>query len=547
MKKKIIISLIFFYTLSINHLFSQVEHTLVQHPVYQFLEYAYTKGILENFSLSTLPLQRREIQEALKVIRLNDSSLSETDKKTLSLFEKEFELSNRQNSAIFLSKSDSNQLLFSRIFSDDEKYIYRYSDSSNAVSLIPLGSIENINKINYRSEFDKVLLGNLGFRLNGTIDNSLGYGLQVTNGVVLAGTRNLAIEESKITRNIKFVLLNSDFDFSESHVRYSNDWFHFIFSRETRLIGSGLRQKLIISDNAPPMDGISLGARFSTFEYRYYHFKLIAQPDSNIPVGAFTDIPPKYFVLQKFTFKPSWGDLSYFHSIVYSGRELELAYLNPLSFLKSVEHALRDRDKTTMGLDFNINLFRNFQISGTWMLEDIIISRIGTGFWSNKTAWNIALKYSLPFSADIGIEYTRIEPYMFTHFNVQNNRTNDGYLFGTYLYPNSDETALQLRWFWGNRYPLIFSFIYQRHGNNIYDENGNIIRNVGGDPFYVRLPKDSETVVFLDGDRSNSLSFSINAGYEILRGFNIQGLYLLRLTNDQPEYLLKIYFRFGDF
>ncbi|MCX7735122.1 MAG: hypothetical protein N2319_00275 [Candidatus Kapabacteria bacterium] len=547
MKKKIIISLIFFYTLSVNHLFSQVEHIVVQHPVYQFLEYAYTKGILENFSLSTLPLQRKEIQEALKVIRLNDSSLSETDKKTLSLFEKEFELSYRQNATIFFSKSDTNQLLFSRIFTDDEKYIYRYSDSSSSVSLIPLGSIENINKINNKNEFDKVFLGNLGFRLYGTIDNSLGYGLQVTNGVVLAGTRNLAIEESKITRNIKFVLLNSDFDFSESHIRYSKDWFHFIFSRETRLIGSGLRQRLIISDNAPPMDGISLGAKFSNFEYRYSHFKLIGQPDSNVPVGAFTKIPPKYFVLQKFTLKPSWGDISYFHSIVYSGRELEFAYLNPLSFLKSIEHSLRDRDKTTMGFDFNINPFRNVQISGTWMLEDIIISKIGTGFWSNKTAWNIALKYSLPFSADIGLEYTRIEPYMFTHFNVQNNRTNDGYLFGTYLYPNSDETSLQFRWFWGNRYPLIFAIIYQRHGNNIYDNNGNLVRNVGGDPFYVRLPKDSETVTFLDGDRSNSLSFSINAGFELFRGFNLQCYYLLRITNDSPENIFKIYFRFADF
>lgn len=542
---KCVIIVLFFSTFIYSY--SQVEHVFVQHPIYQFLEYNYTKGFIENFSLSSLPLQRNEIQDALRIIRKNEFSLSETDKKTLTLFEKEFEIIPRQNSTIFLSNSDSNQILFSRILTDDEKYIYRFSDSSSSVSLIPLGSIENISKINQSNDFDNVLLGNLGLRLYGTIDNSFGYGLQVTNGVVLSGTRNLAVEESKITRNIKFVLLNSDFDFSESHIRYSRDWFHFIFSRETRLIGSGMRQRLVLSDNAPPMDGISLGARFSNFEYRYSHFKLLGQPDSNIPVGAFSDIPPKYFVLQKFTFKPTWGNFSYFHSIVYSGRELEFAYLNPLSFLKSIEHALRDRDKTTMGLDFNINPVRNIQISGTWMLEDIIISRIGTGFWSNKTAWNIAFKYSLPFNADIGLEYTRIEPYMFTHFNVQNNRTNDGYLFGTYLYPNSDETALQFRWFWGNRYPFILSIIYQRHGNNIYDENGNLVRNVGGDPFYVRLPKDSETVIFLDGDRSNSLSFSLNFGFEIIRGFNIQSLYMLRLINDIPENIFKVYFRFADF
>lgn len=546
MKKKIVFIIVIFLIFAYS-VFSQIEHVVVQHPVYQFLEYAYTKGLLENFSLSALPLQRQEIKNALKMIRQNQEYLTETDLKTLNRFETEFEISKRHNAVLFSSQSDSLQLLFDRLISNDEKFIYRYSDTSNAVSLVPLASLDNINKINENKDFDKVLLGNLGFRLYGTIDNSLGYGLQVTNGAVLAGTRNLAIEESKITRNIKFALLNSDFDFSESHIRYSKNWFHFIFSRETRLVGSGLRQRLIISDNAPPMDGISLGARFSSFEYRYSNFKLIGQPDSNIPVGAFTNIPPKYFVLQKFTFKPSFGDISYFHSIIYSGRENELAYLNPLSFLKSIEHSLRDRDKTTMGFDFNINPFRNIQISATWMLEDIIISKIGTGFWSNKTAWNFALKYSLPFSADIGVEYTRIEPYMFTHFNVQNNRTNDGFLFGTYLYPNSDETALQFRWFWGNRYPLIFSLVYQRHGNNIYDKNGKIIKNVGGDPFYVRKPQDSETVIFLDGDRTNTLSCSLNAGFEIIRGLNIQALWILRLINDKQQNLFKIYLRFEDF
>ena len=86
---------------------------------------------------------------------------------------------------------------------------------------------------------------------------------------------------------------------------------------------------------------------------------------------------------------------------------------------------------------------------------------IGKNYWGNKSAFNIGAMAALAGGFDAGIEYSRIEPYTYSHFNRQNSMTNDGFLFSTYLMPNSDKYSLFMDWWWGNRYPLELEiFIY---------------------------------------------------------------------------------------
>jgi len=545
---KFLINLIFILFFVRMIAFSQQEHVTVSNSVYSFLSHAEVKGLLPHGSLSYIPLQRIQIADYLRMIRKAEKTLTSSELSMLERFEIEFEIKPRENTVIFYSDKDTAQIFFTGLFSDKEKFIYHYKDSSTTVCFLPLANIGGIYK--KENEISRsVSLGNLGFRFYGTLTNHLGYNLQVTNGVKISGDRALALEEKKLRENIKFGVLKSDFDFVESHIRYQNDWFYAIIGRETRFVGSGVMQRLYLSDNAPPLDGISVGARFTNFEYRFDHYSMLAYPDSGkMDVGFLAEIPPKYMSMHTFSYRPSWGEISYIQSIVYSGRPAELAYLTPLSFSKSLEHSLHDRDKTMMGLFGNIRPMKNLQLNGSWMLEDIIISRIGTGYWSNKTAWNIGGKASLPWSIDIGFEYSRIEPYIFTHFNYQNNRTSDGILIGTYLLPNSDETALFLQWFWGQRYPLTLKLAYQRHGDNIYDKDGNIIKNVGGNPRYVlNLPRDSETVVFLDGSRKDFLSLQISGGIEIIRGFNLQGAYTFNTAPNNVSNGFHLTFAFEEF
>ncbi len=540
MKLKIII-IILISAISIQ---AQVEHIPAYHPVYAFLLRAETRGFLPHHSLSEIPWSKGDIQIALKLIK--KQKISETETRILNQYLQEFEIENiRHKASLIPSETDTSQLFFSYLFSDREKFIYTYNDSSNKVFLKPLVSMEYWQGNEPNSE--NVILGNLGFNLGGSLGSHFGYMLQVTNGVIFSGEKELAMHDSKLSKNVKFSDLNSDFDFTQSHIAFEYNWFRASIGRETRLSGSGLYQRLFISDNSPDFDAISLGAKFTSFEYKFLHGSLLGLGKNTVDAGFNAEIPQKYVAQHKFSYRPSWGEISFWENITYSDRPTDLAYFNPLSFYKSLEHALRDRDNSIMGLDFTIRPFDGFQLKASYLLDDIIFGKIGTGYWSNKSAWNIAGLVSVDYDLDLGLEYSRVEPYTYTHFNRENSYTNDGLMYGSVLLPNSDAWIAHLRYWWTERYPLELKVSYIRHGANLYDENGDLLRNVGGDPLQTRRVEDSETVEFLDGDLSKRVAFDLSMGYEATRALNFQVAYSYRPEGYDYKHLIKLIMRLYEF
>jgi hypothetical protein len=540
--------ILFFIIVNIIAVKAQVENVPVSHPIYSFLKRMQVKGCISDVSFFQIPFSRNYIIELLKIVRSKDSLIASSDKELLRHYENEFGINDYPKAVLIRSRTDSTMLLFKRLFSSDEKYIYHFYDSLNSVSVRPLGSFNLLRRVAKDSD-NKAAYANLGFRVYGTISNLVGYYLQLTNGKFLVGERDFAISEDKaLAHSVKFTLLNSDFDLTESHIRLEKDWFYCGIARETRFLGSGISQNIVVSDNAPPMDEFYTGVKFKNFRYNFSNFSLIAKSKNNFQTSVNADIPPKYFVIHTASFIFQRWNLTYFQSVMYSGRSIELAYINPLTFIKSVEHSLHDRDKVSMGLSLEVVPLRNLQILGTWMMEDMVFSEIGKGFWGNKTAWNVACLYAFDFPVDIGIEYTRVEPYMFTHFNNVNNRTNDGRLIGTYLKPNSDELAVLLRSFWLGRYPLSLRISYQRHGDNVVDDSGKVVRNVGGDFNTNYTNTSSYRVTFLDGIRNDLFRIDLGFGFEIVKNLNFQGYYSLRKYRDNPiEHFFKVVLRLYEF
>lgn len=543
---KILITVLLFISITIIAK-AQVDFVPVSHPVYDFLNLELVKGYLNHYSLANLPLQRNEVIEMLQLIKNNSQKLSNNEINTLEKYMVEFEIEPRKNAIVFSSSSDSDRVISSLFFSDREKLVYRYSDSTNRVELYPLASMD-FYSVSSDTGNVHALLGNAGFRLQGTLSDCFGFGLQVTNGSLLSGNREAAFIDEKYAKNVKFSLLNSDVDVTESFVNYNNDWFRASISRQTRIIGTGISQHLVVNSTSPQFDAVSLGASFKSFSYEFLYGSLLGINDS-LPFqsGFQYEIPPKYLVMHRFALKPSWGEFAFWESIVYSGRQIDLAYLNPLSFFKSLEHALHDRDNSIMGIEATVRPFDGVQLMGNFLLDDIIFGDIGTGYWSNKTAVNFGVLYSLPFSAIAGFEYSRVEPYTFTHFNYQNSYTNDGLLFSSNLLPNSDRFLFTFKWWFSGRYPLYLNIDYTRHGKNVYDQLGNLVKNVGADPFQTKRSEDSGIVSFLDGNPE--YVFGIEAGYgiEVIRGFNAQFFYKYMTVNGAPVNQFKFVFRYLDF
>ncbi|MFN8361880.1 MAG: hypothetical protein U0264_18390 [Candidatus Kapaibacterium sp.] len=542
---------------------AQVENVQVVHPVYQFLLHAETRGLLEHFTLSSLPLQRSEIMNALRQIRSHEKELLSSELSTLALYEREFELQKRGTAVMIYSKTDSTQLFSERLVSNDEKMLYRYADTAHSVRAYLIGGGDMLFQKQGDSTMKNVAKAQGGFRVFGTLSNCFGYYIQVTNGTVLSGERALALEDPRIRQNIKFTTLDSDFDFTESHVQFQQDWFLASVGREVRLHGAGFFQRSLLSNTSPPIDAFSVAAKFQNVEYKFIHGSLLGvQLDSSgrpVPtfghwaeVGAFLQLPPKYVAIHQLTFKPTWGEFGLWESLIYSNRGIDVAYLNPLSFLKSVEHSLRDRDNSAIGAWASVRPFKNLQIKGSYFLDDLVFSLIGTDYWSNKAAFNIGAQYSTPLGIDAALEYAKVFPYTFSHFNVQNATTNDGLQMLGYLAPNSDEVSLHLNWWRGNRYPFSLIIASRRHGDNIMgkaaDGSDSTLVNVGGSVLLAnRYGIDSANAPFLAGQRNDVFVVQFSGGIEVIRGFNIQLNYRLEQMNSTTKHTAAFTFRFDDF
>lgn len=545
---KNLLSIIIFLIVYYSSLISQENDINISHPVYSFLKKCETQSLLPNYSLSDLPWRKSKIISALILIDKNKTLLTENELSTLNFFLTEFQITNRDNAVLIESSSDDDQIFFSNIISNKEKFIYFNKDSSNEVGLEPLLAFDYFLKTTTSNDSNYAAIGHLGFRLSGDFDKNFGFNLQVTNGTLFKGYRSVAFEDPHYAQNIKFNNLKNDIDYTESHINYRSNWFLASIGRESRIMGSGLDQKIIISSRTPAFDAIILGAKFTGFEYKFVHGSLLGLTEQVINSTGFNlKIPAKYFTMHRFSVIPKWGEFSFWESAIYTDRYPDLAYINPLNFIKSIEHSLRDRDNAAMGVDCAIRPFAGLQLMFTYFLDDIIFGEIGSGFWSNKSAWNFGFNTTFIKNIEFGAEYSRIEPYTFTHFNRQNSFTNDGILIGPDIYPNSHKFLVKTNWWWGERYPITLTYSYIESGTNIFNANGELIKNVGSDPSQTIRPIDPQKVIFLDGKQQFISTLDFQIAYEIFRGLNILFNYKIRSLNGEFDNLLRVVFKFQEF
>lgn len=574
-----LISVSVLYFVAVGTLQSQVEHIPVAHPIYGALQSWEAQGILPaDISTSSLPLQRKEIMTALQSVRKHDSTLSSAEKSVLLRFEREFEAQQStspiERSSLILSPSDTTALLFSHLFDDSEKFFYSVRDSMLTLRIIPFLRMEGRYQSGVQTaimpvtgsppvERDQTVafLAAIGGRISGTVSNLLGFTLQAQTGRTFGGTPLFLYDDPLLNQSFQFRMIDHRFfESTESHMRFDKDWFYAIAGREMRQIGSGYGMRSIMSTNALPADAISLGARFRGFEYRATHFSLLGQPEPNpLSHGAMTPIADKFMIHHRFAFRESWGEIGFNELVVYSRRNVDLAYALPVSFLRNITNDLRDRDNFQIALDATVRPISGIQIKSTFLLDDLSMSRVGQPWWANKWAWNIGVMvlpqtFGWKVPIDMLCEYSRVEPYTYTHFDRQNAVVNDGILFAGHLLPNSDEIVAQMRWWYGGRYPISLRAAWLRHGKNTVDVNGVLLTNVGADPLQT-LRRDTTTFQAIDNERpqflggipDNRFILTLTAGIEIVRQWNLQFRAQYALINGQAQPSLALSLRFEDF
>jgi hypothetical protein len=527
--------------------FPQTENVPLNHPVYTFLKEMKVKNVLPYLSEDVPNLSRFQVKNYLHQVEDKIDELNNTERSLLNRYKTEFyELIDPENTTYFFHPEKDFSTSLSEIFSDKVKYFYAYTEDDANVF------VELLGHYYFGQQFNPVVknthLFDIGFRFRGTVFNHLGYSLAFIKGGSAASREVAELIEPRLLHSYKWVenIENiGNYDFTDAYLKYYAEpakdmYLTFQLGREQKTIGYGYGSKLVLSGNNPPLDFLQFG-----FDYGIVHFTSI----HGSTVGDYSIEAEKRFT--KFwafnRFKLSFEnlfDIGIGESIVYSGRGIELAFLTPVGFYKFIEHSIQDRDNGNLYFDMQTAFIPKLELYGTFLLDENIISNLqNLDSYKNKTAYQTGFFWYEAFSLSnlsLILEYTKIRPYVYSHVNVQNNYTSWGTNLGHSIGPNADEIFSRLAYNINDRIRISFDYRYIRRGENIYDEQGNLIKNVGGDIYisHGANPESSEAY-FLDGIRINNNVYRFNLRIEPIRDFIFDFIYELNHEKNITEGSVK--------
>lgn len=518
---------------------AQVENVPVTNQVYEFLDRMAVKGLLPAYTNIMSPISRKEVAGFLRNIDYEKDRLSDAEAEFLAKFKQEFSReinpSNENNSVLFRDWFSVDN------YADKEKYLYQYNDSSVSLYVEFLGSLDyrKVNGDTYGST--STTLEQHGGRIRGTVKDKIGFYLQGTDGTVF-GDKAFAMTDPALQANNKLKEPSSkNFDFTEAYLRADFDWIGLEFGKERTLLGSGYSDRLMISNNAPTFDQLKLDVHYKSVRYLFLHGSLVK--DSAAFPGTLPGEPPpsnKYMALHRLQISLfDCFNLGVSEMTIYQRTSPEWAYLNPINFYKSAEHAQGDRDNSFLNFDMEYFFLDHCKLYGTLLIDDIDFSKLGTGWWGNELGMQGGIVYTEPFgveNVDAIVEYTRISPYVYSNRTDGIAYTNNNLGLGHQIGPNSDEWFAQFQYRPLKCLRTWLGYGGVRHGENI-EENGQVSKNVGGNVLQGHRSTDSENVIFLDGNLYRDDFVQLRVAYEPINNIILYGSYEFHKTNDYSSQL----------
>ncbi len=505
------------------------------------------KGMIEGYDDAILPLSRREVAGYLLQASRKESELSPAEQGWLQDYTSEFRFDMSGSTAGFHSLIDpadstTGDPLFG-MFTNREKFLYLSTDS--VVSLFANGLLDVDGR---RITGDALGTRNaefaqLGFRVRGTLLGRLGVSMQATNAQ-FRGSRELLLRDPLLRQSHELSVTNAhNFDFTEGYARYDGGIISAQLGRERVLWGNGYDQQLILSDNPREFDFLRADLHYKALSYTFLHgwllgtpseliFSLPSDPSSNFVEPVISD---KYIAAHRFALTfPSVATFGFQEIYIYSNRAPDLGYFNPFILLESVQRSRGERDNGFWAFDVRTRFLKDLQLTGTIMYDDFNLPDLFSNKWSDRYAWQTGMIYADAFSipnSTIMVEYTRVEPYVFSHGRSRDDSyTSLGELLGPRIGPNADSWFIR-----GDYLParnLLFSLrvTFERKGENVVDSTGHLIRNVGGDALQPHRDSDPAGKKFLDGNLVNTRRLQLLATWEIVNQLWLDLSYLFDST-----------------
>lgn len=224
------------------------------------------------------------------------------------------------------------------------------------------------------------------------------------------------------------------FDFSQSigGIGYVlNKHFDFLLAQDKNFIGDGYRS-LLLSDNSYSYPFLRINMTFWKFRYTaiYAVYRdLQSVPDPN--VGYLK----KYNTTHNLDLnigRKSKLTISIFETVMWApsvSRGYELAYLNPVLFIRPVENSLGSPDNVLLASNVRWKINHLNTLYGQLMMDELLLDEVrsGKGWWGNKQAFQIGFKSSNLFKVknlNVQTEFNLVRPYTFQHRTSAQNYTH---------------------------------------------------------------------------------------------------------------------------
>lgn len=222
-----------------------------------------------------------------------------------------------------------------------------------------------------------------------------------------------------------------DFFTARGYITFSATRFiDFQIGHDRLHVGNGIRS-LILSDFGNNFSFAKINTKVWKLQYTnvFANMKtdISAIPGSGVPGSS--AIPDKYFFLHRLGINIGKRfNLGIFESIV-AGRDpryypnatrLDLAYLNPIIFYRSIEQNSGSPDNAALGLDAKYIPARSLMIYGQVFLDEFLLKEVRAqkGWWGNKYAFQLGGKYIDVLgikNLDLQAEFNFVRPYTYTH------------------------------------------------------------------------------------------------------------------------------------
>ena len=509
---------LFLFTLLLvaSQAFSQTIYLSATHEVYPFLKRMEARGLLPEYRDAAKPLSRIVLAKHLKTLEGATERMTGVERDEYEFLKGEF----NYELATLAGDLEPSEIRW---------HVISESFPGGIINLEPNFRIDEtgIGKENVRVrdqgiKFYGYVFDDVGYYFNFVDSREAGNAINFTKAL----TPDPGVVPTKRTDN------SLEYNATEVQLNFRVGAFNFSLEKMQNIWGLERNGNLTFSNKAPSYPQVKLRVPVTDWmDFIYLHAELnsnvidssrsyLANSSALEPIFREVD-RVKYMAAHMVEFTPTRGvDISLGESVVYSDRGPLLIYLIPIMFFKSAEHYNGDKDNVQWFGNLDLNLVRNVNVYGSLFIDDLSLDNILTGqehpnyfgYTFGFQTYDVLLK-----NVELIAEYTRINPWVYTHQYPATEYTNDGYIMGSWMGQNSENIYLDLS--------------YKPFRSVQFGGTMQVFRKGGQKDIYYQYHYPSQP--FLYGPLHEERSFGFHARYQFVRDGFIDARVTSRTTSDE--------------